>query len=135
MTLEERKIPYQYHEVNVRPADTALGLRAHYQPYKKGEDFLKVNPLGLVPALEHKGKGALYESDVLVEYLEDLYPASPEHPWVRSADRSECSDDRSVFPSDTFEKSWARLNIQHISKVSPARGYPQTHQAIVDDKA
>ena len=41
-----------------------------------------MNPLGLVPSLEHKGKGSLYESDVLVEYLEDLYPDSPEHPSV-----------------------------------------------------
>jgi glutathione S-transferase len=52
------------------------------QPYKKEKEFLAVNPLGLVPALEHKGKGSLYESDVLVEYLEDLYPDSPEHPSV-----------------------------------------------------
>ena len=53
---------------------------ADIKPYKKEQGFLRVNPLGLVPALEHKGVGALYESDVLVEYLEDLYPDSPEHP-------------------------------------------------------
>lgn len=52
---------------------------AYFQPYKKEEAFLKVNPLGLVPALEHGGK-SLYESDVLVEYIEDLYPPSKEHP-------------------------------------------------------
>ena len=49
------------------------------QPYKKGQDFLQVNPLGLVPALEDHGH-SLYESDVLVEYLEDRYPASEQHP-------------------------------------------------------
>jgi glutathione S-transferase len=53
---------------------------AEGQPYKKEKEFLEVNPLGLVPSLEHKGVGSLYESDVLVEYLEDLYPDSPEHP-------------------------------------------------------
>ncbi|AFR98466.2 glutathione S-transferase [Cryptococcus neoformans var. grubii H99] len=90
IALEERKIPYQYHEVN---------------PYKKEETFLKLNPLGLVPTLEIKtaqGSKALYESDVLAEFLEDLYPPSEEHP--------------SIFPSDPYEKSWVRLNIQHVSK-------------------
>ncbi|KAK8866183.1 hypothetical protein IAR55_001334 [Kwoniella newhampshirensis] len=90
MALEERKIPYRYHEVN---------------PYKKEQKFLRLNPLGLVPTLEIKtsqGSKALYESDVLVEYLEDLYPASDEHP--------------SIFPSDPYEKSWARLNVQHVTK-------------------
>ncbi|ORX33924.1 glutathione S-transferase [Kockovaella imperatae] len=86
MALEERNIPYQYHEVN---------------PYKKEKDFLEVNPLGLVPALTDKGR-ALYESDVLVEYLEDKYPPSKEHP--------------PIFPTDIYEKSWARINIQHITK-------------------
>jgi len=87
MALEERKVPYHYHEVN---------------PYKKEKDFLRVNPLGLVPAIEHHGHGTLYESDVLCEYIEDLYPPSKEHP--------------SIFPSGLYEKNWARLNIDHISK-------------------
>ncbi|WRT64418.1 uncharacterized protein IL334_001350 [Kwoniella shivajii] len=92
MALEERKISYKYQEVN---------------PYKKEKHFLDLNPLGLVPTLEIKSEGdsqnkALYESDVLVEFLEDLYPASEEHP--------------SIFPQDTYEKSWARLNVQHITK-------------------
>ncbi|WWC58881.1 uncharacterized protein I303_101426 [Kwoniella dejecticola CBS 10117] len=91
MALEERKIPYQYHEVN---------------PYKKEKHFLDLNPLGLVPTIEIKSKDgkskALYESDVLVEYIEDLYPGSDEHP--------------SIYPSDTYEKSWVRLNVQHVTK-------------------
>jgi glutathione S-transferase len=58
------------------------------QPYKKEEAFLKLNPLGLVPTIEvgrGSGKG-LYESDVLVEFLEDLVPPSHEHPWVGFVD-------------------------------------------------
>ncbi|ODO06004.1 hypothetical protein I350_05065 [Cryptococcus amylolentus CBS 6273] len=82
IALEERKIPYQYHESN---------------PYDKEPRFLELNPLGLVPTLE-----GLFDSDVLVEYVEDLYPASVEHP--------------PVFPLDPYEKSWARLNLQHITK-------------------
>jgi glutathione S-transferase len=56
------------------------------QPYKKEAAFLKLNPLGLVPTIEvgqGSGKG-LYESDVLVEFLEDLVPPSDDHPWVSS---------------------------------------------------
>ncbi|RSH92030.1 hypothetical protein EHS25_009401 [Saitozyma podzolica] len=105
MALEERKIPYQYREVN---------------PYKKEAAFLKLNPLGLVPTIEvgqGSGKG-LYESDVLVEFLEDLVPPSDDHP--------------SIYPSGTYEKSWARLNVQHITKkiipVSPPTG---THTYLV----
>ncbi|WVR06126.1 hypothetical protein IAU60_003156 [Kwoniella sp. DSM 27419] len=99
MALEERKIPYQYHEVN---------------PYKKEKHFLDLNPLGLVPTVEIKSKSdgsskALYESDVLVEYLEDMFPASDEHP----------------------------LNVQHISKkIIPAYFKLQQFQDPSDqDKA
>ena len=81
MALEERNIPYTYHEVNVRHSPlSSLTFGADKKPYKKEKEFLQVNPLGLVPSLEHKGVGSLYESDVLVEYLEDLYPDSSEHP-------------------------------------------------------
>lgn len=70
---------------------------------------------------------------MLVEYLEDLYPDSPEHPYVhhilpltirnparrlhrRRAIERIALTTRSIFPKDTYQKSWARLNIQHISK-------------------
>ena len=56
--MEEKKIPYQYIEVN---------------PYHKPESLLKLNPRGLVPTLEYDGK-PLYESTVICEFLEDAYP-------------------------------------------------------------
>jgi glutathione S-transferase len=58
--LEEKQIPYQYVEVN---------------PYHKPESLLKINPRGLVPTLEFEGK-PLYESGVVLEFLEDQYPES-----------------------------------------------------------
>lgn len=63
IALEEKKIPYQYVEVN---------------PYKKEKHFLDINPKGLVPAVEYQGK-ALYESLVLCEFLEDAYPEHKPH--------------------------------------------------------
>ena len=58
LVLEEKKIPYQYIEVN---------------PYHKPESLMKLNPRGLVPTLEYDGK-PLYESTVICEFLEDTYP-------------------------------------------------------------
>ncbi|KAK0863708.1 hypothetical protein LTS02_006456 [Friedmanniomyces endolithicus] len=56
--LEEKKIPYQYIEVN---------------PYHKPASLLALNPRGLVPTLQYQDK-PLYESPVLCEFLEDAYP-------------------------------------------------------------
>jgi len=89
IALEEKNIPYQYHEIN---------------PYKKEEHFMRVNPLGLVPAVEIKGKATLWESLVLLEYLEDAYPnASP------------------LLPKDAIGRAKVRLWVDHVSKkVIPA---------------
>ncbi|KAI1339778.1 putative glutathione S-transferase [Xylariaceae sp. FL0016] len=59
IALEEKRIPYQYVEVN---------------PYHKGPDLMRANPRGLVPTLEVAPGKSLYESNVLCEYLEDRYP-------------------------------------------------------------
>ncbi|CAG8000189.1 unnamed protein product [Penicillium olsonii] len=56
IALELKGIPYQYIEVD---------------PYQKPASLLEVNPRGLVPALRHDNWGC-YESNVLLEYLEDL---------------------------------------------------------------
>jgi glutathione S-transferase len=66
--LEEKKIPYQYIEVN---------------PYHKPESLLKLNPRGLVPTLEYDNR-PLYESTVVLEFLEDVYPENK--PILRSED-------------------------------------------------
>jgi glutathione S-transferase len=58
--LEEKQIPYQYVEVN---------------PYNKPDSLMRINPRGLVPTLEFEGK-PLYESSVVLEFLEDVWPES-----------------------------------------------------------
>ncbi|KAL5501286.1 hypothetical protein ACEPAH_8546 [Sanghuangporus vaninii] len=89
ITLEEKGIPYQYKEVN---------------PYKKEKHFLEINPKGLVPAIEYKGK-ALYESLILCEFLEDLYPNNPPN----------------ILPVDAYDRAFARLWVDHVTKrVIPA---------------
>ncbi|GAA5892604.1 hypothetical protein JCM6882_005657 [Rhodosporidiobolus microsporus] len=88
IALEEKGIEYQYKEVN---------------PYAKEPHFLKVNPKGLVPAIEYHGK-ALYESLILLEFLESAFPSSTP-----------------LLPSDPLEAGLTRLALAQISSaVVPA---------------
>lgn len=63
LVLEEKQIPYQYIEVN---------------PYNKPQSLMTLNPRGLVPTLQvpdSTGKAKpLYESNIVIEYLEETFP-------------------------------------------------------------
>ncbi|KAF8911523.1 glutathione S-transferase [Gymnopilus junonius] len=84
ISLEERGIPYQYNEIN---------------PYKKEPHFLAINPKGLVPAVEYKGK-ALYESLILCEFFEDAFPNYKPN----------------LLPLDPVDRALARIWLDHITK-------------------
>ncbi|KAF9731348.1 hypothetical protein PMIN03_012712 [Paraphaeosphaeria minitans] len=76
IALEEKHIPYQYIEVN---------------PYHKPQSLLDLNPRGLVPTLQYDNK-PLYESTVLVEFLEEAFPdhaphLQPRDPYQRARTR------------------------------------------------
>jgi glutathione S-transferase len=50
-------------------------------------DYLKINPLGRVPTLELDDGRTLPESEVICEYLEDVFPTPtlrPTDPWARA---------------------------------------------------
>jgi glutathione S-transferase len=64
MCLIEKGVPFEIRWL-------ALGLMDQKQPW-----YLKLNPNGLVPTLVH-GERALYESNVINEYLESVFPAPP----------------------------------------------------------
>ena len=59
--------------------------------------FLKLNPLGKVPVLIHQGK-AIYESAIINEYLEDVFP------------------EPAAFPEHPVEKAFSRIVIDYCSK-------------------
>ncbi|MCX7101892.1 MAG: glutathione S-transferase [Methylobacter sp.] len=59
------------------------------------EELLKRSPLGKIPFIETE-QGSLSESQVILEYLEDAYPAI------------------SLYPADTFERAKCRELIQHL---------------------
>lgn len=69
--------------VRVRIALNLKGLDYDYVPYAllpnehKSENFLKLNPQGLVPALEVGGHTALTQSLAIIEYLDEAYPETP----------------------------------------------------------
>ncbi|KAH7101939.1 glutathione S-transferase [Auriculariales sp. MPI-PUGE-AT-0066] len=61
IALEEKGVPYQYVEIN---------------PYDKAPEFLALNPRGLIPTVQARGR-PIYESLILNELFEDLYPDAP----------------------------------------------------------
>jgi glutathione S-transferase len=53
---------------------------------QKRPEYLALNPNGVVPTLVH-GARVLYESNVITEYLDDVFPAPPLYPrdpWARA---------------------------------------------------
>lgn len=87
-----RNIPYQYKEIN---------------PYKKEPSFLELNPRGLVPTLgcpqEDGSTKPLIESNIICEYLDEMYPG------------------KSLFPSNKFQKAKMKISIDYIgSRIIPA---------------
>ncbi|KAI1880146.1 hypothetical protein JX265_001767 [Neoarthrinium moseri] len=110
LALEEKGIPYQYIEgkpVTIHPyATTGNPPLTHcpVNPYHKGEDLLRSNPRGLVPTLEVAPGKSLYESIVLLEYLEDAFP-----------------DHRPLRPADDYQRARARIWSDFVtSRVIPA---------------
>jgi len=104
ITLEEKKIPYQYIEVN---------------PYHKGEQLMSINPRGLVPTLQVGPGKSLYESNVLCEYLEDHFPDHEPHilpPKLHGKADSSAEDGDA-----DFQRARARIWADYVtSRVVPA---------------
>ena len=53
---------------------------------QKRPEYLALNPNGVVPTLVHGGR-VVYESNVITEYLDDVFPGPrlyPEDPWERA---------------------------------------------------
>jgi len=82
ISLEHKGLAYQYIEVDV---------------YRKPKLLLDINPRGLVPALRH-GDWGMYESTVLMEYLEDLQQGPP------------------LLPSDAKTRAHSRLWSDHVNR-------------------
>lgn len=96
LVVEEKKIPYQYIEIN---------------PYLKAKSFLDLNPRGLVPTLgvpkrqgpdgKERVTKALFESTVICEYLDEVYADVEKH-------------GPSLYPADAYERARCRIWVDHI---------------------
>jgi glutathione S-transferase len=99
-------------------------------------DYLKLNPLGRVPALELDDGRTLPESEVICEYLEDAYPEPslrPADPWERAQVRliSRLCDFYLVFAmvplfnaSAMPRKKWDMARIDHaLAEVKTSLDY------------
>jgi glutathione S-transferase len=68
--------------------------------------YLKLNPNGVVPTLIHDGR-PVFESSVIMEYLEDVYPETP------------------LRPADSYELARMRAWLAFVDQVTtPAGRYP-----------
>jgi ganglioside-induced differentiation-associated protein 1 len=63
LALAEKNLPWES-----RCVDPALDKHQQHDP-----EYLKLNPRGLVPTLVHEGR-VVRESQVILEYLEDVFP-------------------------------------------------------------
>jgi hypothetical protein len=84
LCLEEKGLAYEGHVVDMAKLE-------HHSP-----EYLKINPLGVIPTLIHDGK-PLHESGTICEYLDESYPDPPLRPdtayergqmrnWIRHID-------------------------------------------------
>ena len=117
IVLSEKNLDWEKYDVNLPEKENLT------------TEYLKLNPLGVVPTLVDDGK-AIIESSIICEYLEDKFP----QPGLR--------------PADPFQVSRMRFWMKHIDiKVHPSCGalqwplvmahklkqLPQTEQdAIID---
>ena len=89
--------------------DVDLPGKANLEP-----DYLKLNPLGVVPTLVDDGKSVI-ESSIICEYLEDKFPA----PVLR--------------PADAWQVTQMRFWMKHIdNKLHPACGALQWPLVMAD---
>ncbi|MDZ4380843.1 MAG: maleylacetoacetate isomerase [Parvibaculum sp.] len=65
IALALKGLDYDYVSVNIGPPGE-----------QKSENYLRLNPQGLVPALEHNG-AVITQSSAIIEYLEEVFPEPP----------------------------------------------------------
>ena len=61
ITLAEKGLAYDTHDIDLFRCE-------QFQPW-----YLKINPKGVVPALDHDGR-IVIESSLICEYLDDVFP-------------------------------------------------------------
>ncbi len=98
-----------YNKVKLALLEKAIPFEEELAHTSQDEEFRKNSPMGKVPFLR-TDRGVLTESQVLTEYLEDVYPQNP------------------LYPKDAFERARNRELIEHIElhlELPARRLYPE----------
>jgi len=109
-----QKVRFVLHEKGVEWESEELNLRAGDQ---LTPEFLRINPKGLVPVLEHDGN-ILIESNVIIEYLNEVFP------------------DPELLPPDAYGRAMARRWMKrlddgmHLETIVLSFGIAFRHQLI-----
>ena len=112
LTVYEHKESVCCHKVAITLAEKQIAAEIVNISLEKQEQrqawYLKINPLGVVPALVHSGRTVIH-STILTEYLDDAFPDPP------------------LMPVDPYWRArrrlWARriddeMHVPHISAIS-----------------
>ena len=86
LTLAEKALPWEGEVLWLQRGD-------QYRP-----DYLKLNPNAVVPTLVHDGK-VIIESTLIMEYLDEIYPAIP------------------LMPRDPYRRSQVRLWLKRVDEL------------------
>lgn len=84
-----------YNKIKLVLLEKGIEFKEEFVPPSQDESLLKRSPLGKIPFIETES-GCLSESQVILEYLEELYPEKP------------------LYPADVYQKAKCRELTQHI---------------------
>src|SRR3954469_20273681 len=110
MVLHEKQIDFEVHEVDLR---------------NKSEEFLRVSPYGKVPVLVVNGT-SLYESNVVNEYLDEVYEAPRLMP--KNFEQRALARSWMAFANEYFFPAIFRV------RIGPQRGFSKQEIQEANDK-
>lgn len=109
ITLYGFAISNYYNKIKLALMEKEIAFIEEYALPSQDETILKMSPLGKIPFIK-TAEGYLSESQAILEYLEDVFPAHP------------------LYPNDPFERAKCRELIQHLElnvELVARRLYPE----------
>ena len=106
--LEEKGLEWESRHIDLFTFD-------HWQPH-----YLALNPKAVVPTLDHDGN-VLIESNVIVEYLDDIFPGlslSPVEPLAKSRMRLWLYDSEAIAHSNVNTASYNPRHAPRLARFS-----------------
>lgn len=95
ITLYGFAISNYYNKIKLALMEKEIAFIEEYAAPSQDPEFLKISPLGKIPFIKC-AEGYLSESQAILEYLEDAFPAHP------------------LYPGDAFDRAKCRELIQHL---------------------